>query len=166
MMPIRQDLMMVNDSPPLPPTPNLALVEDPSIYLFTYGTLRKDGSRPATHYQGAEYVSPGFHTGLLKMVDLGPYPALVPSDTPYTVLGDVWRVQDLKYFDLYEGYPTLYDRKQIPIQTPNGELICWVYYMSWRKQKFSGPERVIQGGDWIQYWNDRTSSKPSTQTKH
>ena len=45
--------------------------------------------------------------------------------------GALWRIsdRDLARLDTYEGYPSLYGRKRVPVQTRGGELLAVTYVM-------------------------------------
>lgn len=118
--------------------------------VFVYGTLRPG--------HGANYMLDGKakHVGPTRisatMYNLGWFPGIkVSGDGQFisegpTVVGDVYEIEgdDLSSrLDSYEGYPTLYDRKQVTAE--NGETV-WVYEIN---QQPNGDSLMPTGN-----WND------------
>lgn len=87
--------------------------------VFVYGTLKDESRRDDCYVYGTLY-------------DLGPFPGIKlrgESQVP----GQLIEVSDeyLGLLDKYEGVPTLYVRKQVPVvrQTPENLFIshAWIY---------------------------------------
>src|SRR5687767_10146857 len=112
-----------------------------SCLVFVYGTLMRAG---ANHHVlqrlGATFTFTATTRERRTLVDLGPYPALLPDgptdDTPTAYVdGEVWRLDDaaLRELDAFEGSPDLYTRERIDliIQDPAGdrELVAFVYVL-------------------------------------
>ncbi len=94
-------------------------------------------------YIGEDYISG-------RLYNLGWYPGVkIETNTVFdprlpTVTGDVFRIRNAsvtQQLDAYEGYPTLYNRFQLPTML---QRHVWVY-------TYNGPvipERIIESGDW------------------
>jgi len=75
--------------------------------LFVYGTLKR-GDRNDFMMRGYKYLGP--HTiSDYVMVDLGPYPAAVPSEGR-CIVGELYEVDDFRELDAFET--SLYQRVQ------------------------------------------------------
>lgn len=117
--------------------------------VFVYGTLRQGfGAYSMFMANGTEFVGSDRISG--TMYTLGGFPGVRLGDATSfdtegpKVLGEVYTVTDDNVpdrLDRYEGYPYLYDRKQV--QTENGEL-AWVYEIN-RDQP---ADRIVHSGDW------------------
>lgn len=122
-------------------------------FIFVYGTLlkgeRADLSRTGTQF-GVSFMGTDYINGLLY--HLGAYPGLKPVEVEVfdekrpSVAGEVFRILDpsiTSILDAYEGYPSLYNRRQVP--SLRGRLV-WVYTYNHPVR----PEQQIITGDWRQ----------------
>lgn len=115
--------------------------------LFVYGTLRR-GERAdlnrSQHEFGVAYIGEDDIVGDIYDTGCG-YPGLKIEDgTAGKVHGDVFRVRDESigpFLDAYEGYPSLYGRRQV--ETDRGRTV-WVYTFNPSVKS----ERLIECGDW------------------
>jgi gamma-glutamylcyclotransferase (GGCT)/AIG2-like uncharacterized protein YtfP len=98
--------------------------------VFVYGTLKRGHGANDYMNRGSKFV--GEDRISAEMFSLGGFPGIrvaadeFSSEAP-TVRGELYEVEkeDLPpLLDRYEGYPRLYDRKQVTTET--GEL-AWVY---------------------------------------
>lgn len=89
--------------------------------VFAYGTLVD---------KFPDKISPASFTGKYKIDRSGWYPALKPSDITNTISGYILDLTDQEFseIDSYEGYPDLYDRMLISVNTGNGSEEAWVYF--------------------------------------
>ena len=113
--------------------------------VAVYGTLREGFGNHAllakSKLLSREKTQPEF-----TMYSLGGFPFILhDGDTPMVV--EVYEVDDtvMGSLDRLEGYPTFYDRKQIP--TSQGD--AWIYFMH---TAYRGTE-VVDSGDWVKYRN-------------
>lgn len=89
--------------------------------LFLYGTLMRLGANHAVLVGcGARFVGEAQTATARTLIDLGPYPALLPEDEARdrgSVHGEVFEVDDaaLAELDAFEGCPTLYRRETIEV---------------------------------------------------
>lgn len=118
------------------------------MLVFTYGTLRPSLYPHVENRFNVKLVGPATITVGLRMVSLGPFPALVPSDKHQTIVGEVVEAETLSLLDGYEGYRNdgrgLYDRKLLPVIYNNEQVEAWVYFM-----KSTPPNSTpIESGDW------------------
>jgi gamma-glutamylcyclotransferase (GGCT)/AIG2-like uncharacterized protein YtfP len=84
----------------------------------------------ATRCPNAEFVGTGKIVGV-QLVFRGV--ADVEPALGSEVSVGLWRVTEdcLRALDRYEGYPSLYDRTIVCVDTPNGEVAeAWVYFMN------------------------------------
>lgn len=114
---------------------------------FVYGTLlsgERNNYLLETSTKLGKDTVPGF-----MMVNLGAFPALISTDseTVPPVLGEVWEIDadTLQRLDWLEGYPRLYDRKEV--DTSFGK--AWVYFM--HEERVQDGLQVITSGSWKQF---------------
>lgn len=126
-------------------------------YLFVYGTLRREHGHPMARRlaAGAERVGPGRFRG--RLLDLGPYPAVVPDPLGHHwVLGDLYRLRDpqvlLPLLDRYEGCTDAgnplneYRRERTEVLGPGGEpREAWIYLYN----RPTAGLTLIPGGDYL-----------------
>jgi len=95
-------------------------------YLFVYGTLKK-GYGNNYHLKNSKYIKTLTIKSKYKLVDLGPFPALVPFENElFDVVGELYEVtkEDFLSCDYLEGYPNFYDRSKIE----QDGYSFWVYH--------------------------------------
>lgn len=104
-------------------------------HVFVYGTLMRGGANHAVLARlGARYVASARTAQGRTLVDLGPYPALLPKDDARDALapnvhGEIYEIDDaaLPELDAFEGCPALYTRTRIPLTTDAGAFEAWAY---------------------------------------
>ncbi len=131
--------------------------------LFIYGTLRRGAQFPLEKFLGRWVVFLGKAMYQGRLLDLGAYPGLIPSDrTADRVVGDLYRVLDAKTvfsrLDVYEDYrpdqpeQSLYLRLLETVHLQNGSTRkAWIYVYNGSREG----TRVIPGGDYVQYLASR-----------
>ncbi len=106
--------------------PRLELRRTTMPRVFVYGTLMRSG---ANHHVlerlGGRFVTNARTRAPRVLVDLGPYPALLPESArsaSASVFGEVWEIDDsgLDALDEFEGCPDLYTRDRIALVTDDG----------------------------------------------
>jgi gamma-glutamylcyclotransferase (GGCT)/AIG2-like uncharacterized protein YtfP len=134
---------------------------NPGVYqLFVYGSLRSGFRSPAY-----EYISRFFHLVSEakvrgKLVDMGSYPAGIPTNDNHFITGELYAVKNKSEFswaigqlDDYEGMSVEFDevqlyRREIAEVHINGQLThAWIY---WYNGDVSG-RPVIASGDMMEY---------------
>ena len=120
--------------------------------VFVYGTLMRAGANHAVLARlGSRYFCAARTREPRTLVDLGPYPALLPArraaSPPATCIeGEVWEIDDeaLRELDAFEGCPELYTRERIGLVSSDGEeLDVFVYTLAIRPPRHA---RVIESG--------------------
>lgn len=96
--------------------------------VFSYGTLKDKFNVPA---------SKATLEANLQMSNYGPYPMLIRSSDPIPQKfeGYLLELSDSQFLetDRYEGYPELYNRKEMNV-IANGQVVkAWVYIQSANK---------------------------------
>lgn len=124
-------------------------------HVFVYGTLLRG---ECNHHWISPYTS-NVRQGMVRgiLVDLGPYPALVPGKGE--VRGEIvtLREREQAYLRLDEledykgsGHPdNEYEKIVMKAKTAEGQsLFCSVYVMTRRKLATMGYRRILPSGDW------------------
>lgn len=98
------------------------MVEAAEALVFVYGTLRR-GQPNHGWLEGARWLGAAQLDGV-ELHDLGPFPMAVPGEG--CIHGEVYGVsaEGLAHLDVLEGYPRLYDRRQMALR--DGRR-AWVY---------------------------------------
>lgn len=93
--------------------------------VFVYGTLKRGFSNDhVMRKANAVYVGDSV-IDRFDMYSLAAFPAIVPTEKPHLVYGEVYTVADIEPLDWLEGYPDFYDRMEV--MTSYG--LAWVYYL-------------------------------------
>ena len=117
------------------------------VHVFVYGTLMRGGANHAVLVRlGARYVAAARTARGRTLVDLGPYPALLPIDESRdavapNVHGEVFALEDalLAELDEFEGVPTLYLREPIDLVTDAGTTNAFTYVFAKKTPKSAQP---------------------------
>lgn len=117
--------------------------------IFVYGTLMEGQSNGLDKWDGVRYVGLDGVRG--KLYNLGWYPGArdVVNDCsaePFVgyIEGEVFEILEeniVDALDSYEGYPSLYDRKQV---VSHAGRTVWVYTYNGEPEE----EKLIPSGDW------------------
>ena len=97
--------------------------------LFVYGTLKR-GMRNHALLADQEYLGPARTARRYRLYDCGPYPGLVNGpDGGAAVEGELWRVDEptLLRLDALEEVPTLFDRREIPLEGCDEPAFVYFY---------------------------------------
>lgn len=135
----------------------------PPDLVFVYGTLRAAGGHPMARLlaQRASRLGPATLGGIL--LDVGPYPAAVPSgEDGDRIVGELFLLDParaaatLRELDAYEGCPdtgsdhdpALYVRAREVVHDAEGTARpAWVWW--WNRDPGALPR--IESGDWIRH---------------
>lgn len=106
--------------------------------VFVYGTLMHEQPNHRVLVElGARRIGEAITTSARTLVDLGPYPALLPIDaardaTGSRVAGEIYEIDDaqLAPLDAFEGCPDLYTREPIALQHDGGVVEAWTYVLA------------------------------------
>lgn len=111
--------------------------------VFVYGTLMRAGANHNVLQRlGCTFLGEATTLEPRTLVDLGPYPALLPlrdgAPPPTTrIEGEVWEIDDrsLRELDAFEGYPELYTRERVALRVAGPEareVDAFVYVLARR----------------------------------
>jgi gamma-glutamylcyclotransferase (GGCT)/AIG2-like uncharacterized protein YtfP len=117
------------------------------VHVFVYGTLMRGGANHAVLLRlGARYVAAARTARGRTLVDLGPYPALLPLDdgrdaVAPNVHGEVFALEEseLATLDEFEGVPSLYLRESIDLVTDAGAASAFTYVFAKKTPKSAQP---------------------------
>jgi gamma-glutamylcyclotransferase (GGCT)/AIG2-like uncharacterized protein YtfP len=117
------------------------------VHVFVYGTLMRGGANHAVLVRlGARYVAAARTARGRTLVDLGPYPALLPLDESRdsvapNVHGEIFALDEsmLPELDAFEGAPTLYLREPIDLVTDEGTSSAFTYVFARKTPKSAQP---------------------------
>lgn len=111
------------------------------FHLFVYGTLRSGFQSPAYEYISRFFTLVGNARVLGKLVDMGSYPAGVPSGDGSMINGELYRIRhELEFpwaigqLDDYEGVSVepdevqLYKRELTIAECDNRQVPAWIYW--------------------------------------
>jgi len=115
--------------------------------IAVYGTLR-EGFGNHRIIQDQDLLSKEVVTIPFRMISLGGFPGLVPSDTMNEITIEVYSVDDSSYrsVEILEGYPSFYQKAIIP--TSHGDAEAYVLL---HERYQSSSRNVVEGGDWVEF---------------
>jgi len=136
-----------------------------SIYqLFVYGSLRSGFKSPAYDYISRFFSLVGNASVRGKLIDMGEYPAGIPSTEEEFIQGELYTIKDQNEYswamgqlDDYEGVlveagePQIYRREVTEVICNGSTSKAWIY---WYNGDTSG-RTVIASGDILQYLRDK-----------
>lgn len=122
-----------------------------ATHLFVYGTLMKGFANHRVLVElGAERLGTARTTAPRTLVDLGPYPALLPELAERDagsrpVEGELYAVGDdaLVELDRFEGAPELYRREGVVVETEAGRVEAFTYVLA---RRVPARARVLASG--------------------
>lgn len=128
--------------------------------LFVYGSLRSGFNHPAYAYISNHFELVGSAKVKGKLYDLGSYPAALPTDEEFYILGELYQLKEAMEFswaiaqiDDYEGVnpepgeKALYVREMTSVFNNNQETTAWIY---WYNNDVSGKPQIASG-DVLEY---------------
>lgn len=124
------------------------------IYLFVYGTLRKDYGLRLMQEVGNQCVFAGHGKVKGALYDLGAYPGAVEGMLKKEIRGDVYQVTDagvvLPVLDGYEGED--YCRKKTTVMLDSGKRIeAFIYWYTGERNK----ALLIEEEDYLNYLKNK-----------
>jgi gamma-glutamylcyclotransferase (GGCT)/AIG2-like uncharacterized protein YtfP len=135
-------------------------MESGNKQLFVYGSLRSGFQHPAYSYISNNFILAGEAKVKGKLYDLGDYPAALPADDEFYIIGELYALKEEEDFswvmaqvDDYEGVnaepgePALYRRELTTVYIHNETTLAWIY---WYNNDVSG-KPIITSGDVLQY---------------
>lgn len=127
-----------------------------NVFVAVYGSLRSGmENEGVNHRAGAISLGEGFTKNKYLLSQYGrayfPVVSLTEEKTPLRI--EVWKTNELgltRHYDALEGYPSFYNRTQIPVVLDTGEEInAWIYHIDDKRQH--GVE--VESGDWKVFKN-------------
>lgn len=126
------------------------------MIIAVYGTLRRGFGNYSylladQHFIGEEIISLPF-----KMVSLGGFPALIPSEENNDIVIEVFDIDDEAFrgVDALEGYPAFYNRTQV--ETSHGK--AWIYFIT-DTDGYYDERDLVPNGDWKQFVTNKYQIK-------
>ncbi len=116
--------------------------------LFVYGTLKR-GRANHRLLGDSRYLGPATTEPRYRLIDLGPYPALVRDDDHgLAVHGEVWEVSAARVaiLDEFEGVPDLYERAAVEVIGREGDVQAYFWNRPVPHGRPSGAVWPFEGG--------------------
>lgn len=138
---------------------------NPGVYqLFVYGSLRSGFHNPMYEYISRFFTLVSKAKVRGKLIDMGSYPAGIPSNDNHFIIGELYQVNNESEFswaigqlDDYEGVSVEPDevqlyRREITEVHLNGQITqAWIY---WYNGDASG-KPVVASGDMMEYMQSK-----------
>lgn len=138
---------------------------NPGVYqLFVYGSLRSGFHSPVYEYISRFFTFVGEAKVKGKLFDLGEYPAAIPAEEDFFIIGELYiaknqqefswaigQLDDYEGLDVEEGETPLYERKVTEVHINDQVTHAWVY---WYNGDVSG-KPVIASGDMLEYLKNK-----------
>lgn len=117
--------------------------------LCVYGSLR-NGFGNNRLLKDSDHLSTETISIPYRMVSLGGFPGLVPSDENHDIVVEVWSVDDATYRNVerLEGFPNFYQKAVVNTTQGEGE----VYVL---EDPYYQQEPSVESGDWNEYYKRR-----------
>jgi gamma-glutamylcyclotransferase (GGCT)/AIG2-like uncharacterized protein YtfP len=125
-----------------------------NVYLFVYGTLRKDYGFGLMQQIADKIALAGQGWINAMLYDLGSYPAAVVGLQQNEITGDVYEVLDVEQvfsvLDDYEGPE--YKREKVDVRMETGDVLkAWVYWYAGKLDK----TLRIEENDYLNYLKNK-----------
>jgi gamma-glutamylcyclotransferase (GGCT)/AIG2-like uncharacterized protein YtfP len=138
---------------------------NPGVYqLFVYGSLRSGFHSPVYEYISRFFTFVGEAKVKGKLFDLGEYPAAIPAEEDFFIIGELYTAKNQQEFswaigqlDDYEGLDVeeeetpLYKRTVTEVYINDQVTHAWVY---WYNGDVSG-KPVIASGDILEFLKNK-----------
>jgi gamma-glutamylcyclotransferase (GGCT)/AIG2-like uncharacterized protein YtfP len=128
--------------------------------LFVYGSLRSGFNHPVYAYISTHFSLAGSAKVKGKLYDLGAYPAALPTEEEFYIIGELYRLKEEQEFewaiaqiDDYEGVnpepgeTAQYKREMTTVYINETTTNAWIY---WYNHDATG-KPLIDSGDVLQY---------------
>ena len=118
--------------------------------IVTYGSLRK-GHGNNRLLRDSELKSTEVINIPYRMISLGGFPGLIPSDENHDITVEIWEVNDYTYksVEILEGWPSFYQKALIP--TSMGEVEVYVL----ESPRYQSGYDSVESGDWNEFYKRR-----------
>jgi gamma-glutamylcyclotransferase (GGCT)/AIG2-like uncharacterized protein YtfP len=138
---------------------------NPGVYqLFVYGSLRSGFHSPVYEYISRFFTFVGEAKVKGKLFDLGEYPAAIPAEEDFFIIGELYtaknqqefswaigQLDDYEGLNVEEGETPLYKRKVTEVYINDQVKHAWVY---WYNGDVSG-KPVIASGDILEFLKNK-----------
>jgi gamma-glutamylaminecyclotransferase len=123
-------------------------------FVAVYGSLRLGMvNEPINNRAGAVWQCQGKTVNNHDLYEYGgryfPCVSLKHNNAEKQIVVDVFEVNETGLegnYDVLEGYPSFYNRTQIPIQMADGQILsAWIYHID------DEQEILVESGDWVEY---------------
>lgn len=120
--------------------------------VFVYGSLRRNGFLNTQHFADDHFVrvAKTDHGFSLHDITGGAFPAMVSTNQPYQVVGEVYDVDDkmIAHLDRVEGHPNFYCRTEILLE--DGESV-FAYLLDQHREAYCSDNNLVVDGDWYPF---------------
>lgn len=118
--------------------------------IVTYGSLRK-GHGNNRLLRDSELKSTEVISIPYRMISLGAFPGLIPSEENHDITVEIWEVNDYTYrsVEALEGWPSFYQKALVP--TSLGEVEVYVL----ESQRYQSGYDSVESGDWNESYKRR-----------
>ncbi len=136
------------------------MINETNGQLFVYGTLRSGFQSPAYSYISRYFTLIGEAKVKGRLYDLGDYPAAVPVEEDYFIIGELYKINHpdelpwaMAQLDDYEGLniepgeTALYQRLVTTVYYADQVTLAWAYWFTGDVSQ----KPVIDSGDLLQY---------------
>ncbi len=133
--------------------------------VFVYGSLMRGmANHRLLDSPGVEFVGEAKTVPAFVMLDLGDFPGVIPCQsnfstdgidaTPTAIHGEVYVVSRnvFRNLDMLEGYPRLYDRREIKLED---ETHATIYTFNLTVDRLAFLTAVVPDGDWRSYYTGK-----------
>lgn len=124
--------------------------------VFVYGTLKQGyGNYPVMERAEGQLISKA-HTDGKKydLYDLGPYPAVVKGK--FSIIGELYVVEDLKPLDRLEGYPRFYNREKTKVWGLGEHIYdswyAWIYFIEDAETLYQYQQSKVKTAGYTKEW--------------
>lgn len=118
--------------------------------IVTYGSLRL-GHGNNRLLRDSELKSTEVINIPYRMISLGGFPGLIPSDENHDITVEIWEVNDCTYksVEILEGWPSFYQKALVP--TSLGEVEVYVL----ESPRYQSGYNSVESGDWNEFYKRR-----------
>ena len=118
--------------------------------ICVYGSLRA-GKGNNRLLRDSELLSTEVINIPYRMVSLGGFPGLIPSDENHDIVVEIWEVNDYTYrsVECLEGFPSFYQKALVP--TSLGEVEVYVL----ESPRYQSGYDAVESGDWNEFYKRR-----------
>lgn len=119
--------------------------------IICYGSLRKGHGNHRALLSNSTLLSTEVISAPFKMISLGGFPGLIPSEKKHDITVEIYEVTDEVYrrVESLEGYPHFYQKAIV--STSLGDYEIYVLL----DEHYREGHRIIEHGDWNKHYQPR-----------